>query len=33
VFIYTRDNIVIGSEQWRQKIDGFLERRAKEEAA
>jgi phosphatidylglycerol:prolipoprotein diacylglycerol transferase len=33
VFIYTRDNIVIGSEQWRQKIDAFLERRAKEEAA
>jgi len=33
VYIYTRDNLVVGSEQWRQKIDAFLERRAKEEAA
>jgi hypothetical protein len=33
VFLYTRDNIVVGSEQWRKKIDAFLERREKEEAA
>jgi phosphatidylglycerol:prolipoprotein diacylglycerol transferase len=32
VFIYTRDNILVGSDVWRSKIDTFLERRAKEEA-
>ena len=32
VFLYIRDNLVVGSEPWRQRIDQFLERRAKEEA-
>ncbi|NBW80517.1 prolipoprotein diacylglyceryl transferase [bacterium] len=32
VFVYTRSNVKVGSEQWRSRLDSFLARRSKEEA-
>ncbi|MFZ9519549.1 MAG: prolipoprotein diacylglyceryl transferase [Silvanigrellaceae bacterium] len=32
VFVYTRSNVKVGSDQWRSRLDSFLERRSKEES-